>query len=337
MPADRISRTTVVDGVVTPGFIHNGGTYFFVNLQVFADGLVECWDLLDLRLFREKLRSGWVATAPPAGAQVSVHGLASWTIARPEWQLNVDDLFARVELLVRELNPNMENLYDCHGSTIKIVNGVKVARLGMVSERPLRFDGTGWIAKRVQGDKLSMIVRDGDDFHLANVRVFADGVIEIGRLAVPETTDVDGLRAAVEAGRIVGSVPVAGRVRILDRGSFIVEKADGGVDPREQLLQVKDMISKLNGTPDSVDRCRTAYDDYIASPSEEAREVLRGAYEAVPKHQRMYVGDMDTKDIPVRMIVYGDQELESWSHRLVARQQGMEPLPEILVPKPPKK
>jgi len=327
----------VIDGVVTPAFIHNGGTHFFVNLQVFADGLVECWEMVDLALFRAKLRSGWVDPAPPEGAQVSVHGLASWTIAQPQWELDAEDLFARVEHLVRELNPQMENLYDCHGSTTKIVDGVKVARLGMVSERPLRFNGSGWSAKRVHGEKLSMLVREGDDFHLANVRVFADGVVEIGRRATPETTDVDGLRAMVEAKRIVGSVPIGGRVRIHELGSFIVGKAHGGVDPIEQLLQVKDLVSTLNGAPDSVDRCRSAYEAYVAAPSEQARETLRIAYEAVPKHQRMYVGDMDTKDIPVRMIVYGDQEIEGWTHRLLARKQGIEPLPEIRVPKPPKK
>lgn len=41
----------------------------------------------------------------------------------------------------------------------------------------------------------------------------------------------------------------------------------------------------------------------------------REAYEAVPKHNRRYVGDMDTEDFDVRMIIYGEQELESRSHR----------------------
>ena len=62
---------------------------------------------------------------------------------------------------------------------------------------------------------------------------------------------------------------------------------------------------------------------------------LRAAYEAVPEHHRMYVGDMDTKDVAVRMIIYGEQEIEGWSHRLVARARGL-PLPTIRVPKPKK-
>jgi hypothetical protein len=58
---------------------------------------------------------------------------------------------------------------------------------------------------------------------------------------------------------------------------------------------------------------------------------------SVPEHKRMYVGDMDTKDVGVRMILFGDQEIEGWSHRAVARTQGIEPLPEIRVPKPKKR
>jgi len=42
---------------------------------------------------------------------------------------------------------------------------------------------------------------------------------------------------------------------------------------------------------------------------------------------------MDSKDIPVPMILYGDDELEGWSHRAVARARG-EPLPTISVPRP---
>ena len=41
MTADRISRTRIIEGVAVPAFIQNGGTHYFVNLQVFADGLVD--------------------------------------------------------------------------------------------------------------------------------------------------------------------------------------------------------------------------------------------------------------------------------------------------------
>jgi hypothetical protein len=47
---------------------------------------------------------------------------------------------------------------------------------------------------------------------------------------------------------------------------------------------------------------RKAYND---NPGQEQRERLRLAYEAVPEHLRMYCGDMDSKDGPIRRILDG--------------------------------
>lgn len=334
MAADRVSRTKTIDGIVTPAFIHNGPSFFFVDVPVFADGLVDCWELLDLALFRERLRSGWVTPQAPDGAQVSVHGLGAWTTAGGRWEIDADGFFERVLALVRQLNPRMENLHDCRGRTVEMVGRVRVSILGMARERPVRVvDPESAFSKRVPGDRISVLVHDGE-YHLASLRVFADGVVELGRLASPETLDVPALRGMVEAGRIVGSVPEGARVHIYGLGSFVVQVEDYGTDPCEQLREVSDLLDKLNGRPDSIARCRAAYEAYLTDPTVAHREALRAAYEAVPEHNSMYVGDMDTKDIGVRMVLYGDEEIEGWSHRVVARASGEKDLPEIHVPKP---
>ena len=72
MTSNHIVRVMKVHGVFTPAFIHNG-KFFFINLEVYADGLVDCWELLDLALFHDKLRDGWVETAIPDGEEISVH------------------------------------------------------------------------------------------------------------------------------------------------------------------------------------------------------------------------------------------------------------------------
>ena len=77
-----------------------------------------------------------------------------------------------------------------------------------------------------------------------------------------------------------------------------------------------------------------AYERYMAEPSSKAMVAFRQKYEAVPEHLRLYCGDMDTKDIPIRMILYGKREIESWSHYQVAKAHGEE-LPSIDVPEPP--
>ena len=44
------------------------------------------------------------------------------------------------------------------------------------------------------------------------------------------------------------------------------------------------------------ERCVKAYHNYLEYPCEQARERLREAYEAVPEHERIFLGDMDTRD-----------------------------------------
>jgi len=334
MPANRITRTKTIDGLVTPVFIHND-TYFFTNLQVYADGLVNCWEMVDRALFEERLRTGWVTATVPDGCEISVHELGAWTIANGRWALDETKLLDRVNDLIRELNPRMENLHDCHGRTTEKIGNVNVSILGTPREQPVRRSGPGPAAKRIKGDNISVFVRDGNALYLADVRVFADGVIELGRLPTPETLDLSQLTQAIEQGRIVSSAPRDTRIEIHDLGSFTAAEQHWSVDSADLLRSIPDLIDAANGRPDSVARCRAAYEAYLADPTETLREALHSTYEAVPSHRRRYVGDMDTKDIAVRMILYGDQEIENWSHRITARAQG-EPLPTITVPKPKK-
>ena len=78
----------------------------------------------------------------------------------------------------------------------------------------------------------------------------------------------------------------------------------------------------------------SAFRAYLAEQSAENLNALRQKYEAVPEHLRMYCGDMDVKDIPISMILYGKSEIEHWSHYQAAKQLG-EVLPSIDIPAPP--
>lgn len=42
--------------------LRNGATYYLSDLKVYADGLIDCWGLVDVDGFREKVGQGWVAT-----------------------------------------------------------------------------------------------------------------------------------------------------------------------------------------------------------------------------------------------------------------------------------
>ncbi|MFE4262252.1 NADAR family protein [Streptomyces sp. NPDC056883] len=112
-------RTThrIVDGVHIPGtwrpaFIRNG-RYFLTDLFIYADGLVDCWGLVTLEEFEEKVRSGWVATTLPEGAPAAIHGLARWTFGEPRNQLTPDLLIAEVRDTVDRLNERPDSAGRC--------------------------------------------------------------------------------------------------------------------------------------------------------------------------------------------------------------------------------
>ncbi|MFJ8032470.1 MULTISPECIES: NADAR family protein [unclassified Streptomyces] len=107
----------VVDGVRIPGtwrhaFIRNG-SHFLTDLVIYADGLVDCWGLVTLDEFEEKVRSGWVATTLPDGARASAHGLATWTFGEPRSRLSPELLVAEVRDTVDRLNGRPDSTGRC--------------------------------------------------------------------------------------------------------------------------------------------------------------------------------------------------------------------------------
>ncbi|MBF6129467.1 NADAR family protein [Nocardia brasiliensis] len=84
-----------VEGTWRHAFIRNGD-YFLTDLKIYADGMVDCWGLVNLTEFAAKVRSGWVATTLPAGAKASVHELAQWTFDDPHSWIDADELIGEV-------------------------------------------------------------------------------------------------------------------------------------------------------------------------------------------------------------------------------------------------
>jgi hypothetical protein len=329
----RIARTRELRGLACPAIIHNAN-YYFVNLRVYEDGIVDCWEMVDLALFEGKVRSGWVETRVPDGERISIHGLGAWSVEAGSWDHSPGGFVEHVTGLVRELNPTMENLHDCEGTTTRTVGRVRVSKMSMGRPRPTRpEDPTSVLPRSVDGSSLSVFLRCGNEIFLADLRVFANDTVELGRLPTVEVLPLAQLEQLAANGRLMTAPPTGARIHIHGLGAFTLGAMQYATDLQDLLLEAQDEATKLRGDPGSVERCRLAFEDYCKDPTEAGIERLRLAYEAVPAHNRMYVGDMDTKDVPIRMVIYGDQEIERWSHRAVAASRG-ERLPTITVPKP---
>ncbi|MNJ52398.1 hypothetical protein D3C77_477300 [compost metagenome] len=76
----------------------------------------------------------------------------------------------------------------------------------------------------------------------------------------------------------------------------------------EKYKELLDISSRVKGEKTAIEQCRHIYYNYLEYPTEYTRTKLREAYERVPEHQRMYLGDMDNKDSDYRRIIYHPEE-----------------------------
>jgi hypothetical protein len=141
--------------------------------------------------------------------------------------------------------------------------------------------------------------------------VYADGLSRLGargplvgfdEVAARFGTDLTTRAAADET--VV--LPGLGRV-------VVAPPATDYVDPEDRIREARDAVAMLRGEPGVHALCRRAFEEYeqqealarSTQPEPEAltaaRDRLRAAYEAVPAHRRMYLGDMDSKDWPIRL------------------------------------
>jgi len=91
-----------IEGTWRHVFIKNMSTYFLADLKVYADGLIDCWGLVNIDGFREKVRQGWVATALAEHGEASAHHLGRWRFEDPRC-ITAAQLIAEVEDTLAEL------------------------------------------------------------------------------------------------------------------------------------------------------------------------------------------------------------------------------------------
>ncbi|MEP6900411.1 MAG: hypothetical protein ABJA66_01600 [Actinomycetota bacterium] len=329
-PLTKVSRTKIIEGKSIPAFIHNQN-YFYVDLDIYEDGIIWCWDSTDLDLFKQKLQTSWVKTSIPNGKSISIHGLGSWEIDNGNWLFDKDGFYEYVLEIIKAMNPQMQNLYQVFE---KKINGVTIGEYsaGNVYRENKRFEHDIF-PEKIKGDGFHLFYKNNDEYFLVRLSVFADEKIEINNLSENIELDLKSVKELVENEFLLTEIPQNAEVKIVGLGSFTAVKTNYVTSVEDKVFEIQDLIETLNNRLTSIEICSSIYDAYLQNPTLELKEKIKIAYENIPKHQRRYVGDMDVKDTAVRMIIYGEKEIENWSHYAAAKSLGEE-LPTITVPKP---
>lgn len=329
-PTIKVYRKKIIEGYSIPAIIHNG-YYYFVDLDVYEDGRVQCWNFKDLEHFEKDVQRGWVVSNIPDKNEISIYSLGAWTIENGNWQFTKDTFIEYVKSLIKELNPNLDNLYKYRQ---KKINGVTIGENGDGTiYKEHRQSPMDMFPKRIDGEGINLFYKMNDGYHLVKVNIFQDDSLVLSRLEAPVTLTITEFESLISEGIILTDIPIGSKIYIYGLGSFSIQEALDTTSIRDKLLEIKDIQRSLKGEPTSIQFCANAYKEYLDNPTLTNQEKLKIAYENVPDHQKMYVGDMDTKDIPIRMIIYGKQEIEKWSHYQIAKATG-EILPSITVPRP---
>lgn len=313
-PADltTITRTEVLEGFSIPGIIHNM-QYHFTDLQVYSDGLISCWEMVDLSMFKDKLNKGWVVTSIPDGEAISIFSLGNWNIEQGEWHHNKETLYDYVYSLVKQLNPTLENLHNYNGTNSKMVGKANVAKHYMPTPKPYHFDDpNSFFPRKVSGEKFHFFYRnDHNETYLAELSLFKSGRIEITNIPTKKIFKFEELNDLINKAVLTTDLKAGETVHIINLGSFKIVSGSG-VDIKFKLNELTDKFNELNGRENSIVKCSRIFDEYKQNPTKKLRDELKEAYEAVPEHHRIFVGTMDTKDYEVRQIIYGDQVKKEW-------------------------
>lgn len=325
-----------IEGKMIPAFICNGGSYFYTNLEVYSDGIVDAWGAVDLDFFKKKITSNWVSTLVPNGKEISIHHLGSIKIKNGSWQFDGKSFYNYIFETVKEMNPKLENLYNFHGTDTIKRGKANYSKLSIPQGKPIKPKDERYpFLSKITGNSFSAFFKESDNsYYLCNVSVFSDESIRIDRMPNTINTDLEGLKEMVKELKLITEIEKGHKVLVYGLGEFEVDDVLYTNKVKSLINEIGDIISELNSKPTTSQICKIAYDKYIESPTIKLRDELKVAYEKVPEHLRTYIlGDMDIKDIPIRMIIYGDEEIKNWSHYFISEKEGYE-LPELNVPKP---
>jgi hypothetical protein len=307
-----ITRTEIIEGYSVPGIIHNM-QYHFIDLQVYSDGLISCWEMVDLSMFKDKLNKGWVVTSIPNGDAISIFSLGHWYIDEGEWLHTKETLYGYVYSLVKQLNPTLESLHNYNGNNSKMEGKVNVAKHYMPNPKPYYNDSqNSYFANKINGEKFHIFFRNEDSkTYLAELSIYKSGQIEVTNIPVKRVFQIDELVELTSNGQITTDLKIGETVTILGLGSFKI-KSGSGVDLKFKLNEFTDKLNELNGRENNITKCARIFEEYKSNPTKKLKEELKEAYTAVPEHQRVFVGTMDTKDFEVRQVIYGDIVKKEW-------------------------
>lgn len=302
----RVYRRQTIEGVTVPAIIHNS-QFFWHNMAVYEDGTISCWNKVDLDDVLGEISRGWLTYKIPDGQHISVYGACSLELAEGRWSFTDESYAEFIKETVRSMNPELANIYK---TTERERQKWKDLHIGFTASPTFcRPEQSMFTNEHIDGDDSNVFLNADGVLRLTALYAYADGTFSADGMEEKFFTfeEVESLfkdktlRVAPNDGDIV-SFGALGTARCTHCFSKTKQK--------EKLKEIENMSLKVQKKPDAHERCIRAYHQYLVEPSDFYKERLREAYEAVPEHERCFLGDMDSRDTDFIRILYTNDKRE---------------------------
>jgi len=93
--------------------IVNNWNYYLTEITVFSDGMIRCWELMDLETFKEKLKSGWIKISLPKNEELRIPNLGVVNVKDFLPEKTNEDFIKEIEDAITELNGGKGRIQKC--------------------------------------------------------------------------------------------------------------------------------------------------------------------------------------------------------------------------------
>lgn len=297
----KIRRSKQIEGITVPVFIRNCSSNFFVDLEIYEDGMINCWELVDLAGLREKLASKWLVPALQEKEEFSIDELGSYLIGAGTWQFDEFSFYEHVKECLQEINPRLENIYTISAEEKMLWKQRQVCYAPVPVHFRVKQER---FYETATGRSMNIFYRLQGQVYLAKLVVYDSEHIILQRLPEEERYTLSEIEELFSKKVLFSKFTKSEWVLIHQLGKVQIRGTTYSCTAAEKLKQVQNDCLELGGGESAFEKCRAMYQHYLEEPSLELRQKLKQYYEAIPEHQRCYLGDMDSKDADYRRIIY---------------------------------
>lgn len=272
-------------------------------MAIYEDGIVSAWNKFDIYQFEKALERKWVVSFIEDNEELGIHGIGDFKILESQW-FHKDDYYEYVKSILKDMNPEMQNIYQTAQREIEKWEKLKVSFMA----NPIDFKMKGKFGYDLSNGKSYFIFRKSPNYSsskevfLICYTIYDDETISFNN--DDNIYNFDDIKKMFNKNELLLYPKEDDTIIIKNLAKLKLKSVIKYTNKKEKLKEIVQNIKEISGKENAFDYAIRCYHNYLVYPSDYNRELLKEAYEKVPEHERMFLGDMDDKDSDFIRIIY---------------------------------